>query len=208
MLLPNRAKQQELLSVHTDFAAKRGFLALRARRTRSSWQASTGQAGLNYCMDPIFQQVLPSGDIISHQALHTAHFPSLQSCCQDSYIAAAVWAGVATPISLLCPSFSSWTARQPGEARVRPLAQAPWLAACQGSQGQPSPPCLHTTVRQESIWFPPRNWEDTPDSVVGQSWFVFHDLERCQRREGPGCWDFSMLSEPVATAAGCGTSGA
>ncbi|KAB0401468.1 hypothetical protein E2I00_009252, partial [Balaenoptera physalus] len=65
VLLPDTAKQQELLSAHTDFRGRERPPSTKAKKNKkSAWQASTQQAGLDCC------------------ALHAARdddFPSLQA---------------------------------------------------------------------------------------------------------------------------------
>ncbi|XP_037364001.1 E3 ubiquitin-protein ligase ZNF598 [Talpa occidentalis] len=83
VLLPDTAKQQELLSAHTDFCGRERPPGGKARRSRqNAWQASARPAGLDCCVCPTCQQVLAQGDVSSHQALHAARdddFPSLQA---------------------------------------------------------------------------------------------------------------------------------
>ncbi|XP_036082115.1 E3 ubiquitin-protein ligase ZNF598 isoform X1 [Rousettus aegyptiacus] len=82
VLLPDTAKQQELLSAHTDFQSRERPPGTKAKKKKNAWQASTWQTGLDCCVCPTCQQVLAHGDVSSHQALHTARdddFPSLQA---------------------------------------------------------------------------------------------------------------------------------
>lgn len=83
VLLPDTAKQQELLSAHTDFRGQERLPGTKAKKNKkNAWQASTQQADLDCCVCPTCQQVLANGDFRSHQALHTARdddFPSLQA---------------------------------------------------------------------------------------------------------------------------------
>ncbi|XP_030704261.1 E3 ubiquitin-protein ligase ZNF598 isoform X2 [Globicephala melas] len=83
VLLPDTAKQQELLSAHTGFRGRERPPGTKAKKSKkSAWQASTQQAGLDCCVCPTCQQVLAHGDVNSHQALHAARdddFPSLQA---------------------------------------------------------------------------------------------------------------------------------
>lgn len=82
-LLPDIAKQQELLSAHTDFCSREKPPSSKSKKNKKNvWQTSTQQLGLDCCVCPTCQQVLAHGDISSHQALHTARdddFPSLQA---------------------------------------------------------------------------------------------------------------------------------
>ncbi|XP_016063468.1 PREDICTED: zinc finger protein 598, partial [Miniopterus natalensis] len=83
VLLPDTAKQQELLSAHTDFRGQERLPGTKGKKNKkSAWQASTQQASLDCRVCPTCQQVLANGDVSSHQALHTARdddFPSLQA---------------------------------------------------------------------------------------------------------------------------------
>ncbi|XP_044768028.1 E3 ubiquitin-protein ligase ZNF598-like isoform X3 [Neomonachus schauinslandi] len=83
VLLPDTAKQQELLSAHTHFRGRERPPGAKAKKNRkSAWQANTRPAGLDCCVCPTCQQVLAHGDVSGHQALHAAQdndFPSLQA---------------------------------------------------------------------------------------------------------------------------------
>ncbi|XP_012997541.1 E3 ubiquitin-protein ligase ZNF598 isoform X1 [Cavia porcellus] len=83
VLLPDTAKQQELLSAHTDFCSReKPPVAKSKKNKKNAWQASTQNVGLDCCVCPTCQQVLAHGDVSSHQALHAARdddFPSLQA---------------------------------------------------------------------------------------------------------------------------------
>lgn len=83
VLLPDTAKQQELLSAHTHFRGPERPPGAKAKKNRkSAWQANTRPAGLDCCVCPTCQQVLAHGDVSGHQALHAAQdndFPSLQA---------------------------------------------------------------------------------------------------------------------------------
>lgn len=82
-LLPDTAKQQELLSAHTDFRSREKPPSSKSKKNKkNAWQTNTQQLGLDCCVCPTCQQVLAHGDISSHQALHAARdddFPSLQA---------------------------------------------------------------------------------------------------------------------------------
>ncbi|KAM5227334.1 E3 ubiquitin-protein ligase ZNF598 [Ctenodactylus gundi] len=83
VLLPDTAKQQELLSAHTDFRRREKPPGAEAKKSKkNAWQASAPQGGLDCRVCPTCQQVLAHGDVGSHQALHAARdddFPSLQA---------------------------------------------------------------------------------------------------------------------------------
>ncbi|XP_051024071.1 E3 ubiquitin-protein ligase ZNF598 [Acomys russatus] len=82
-LLPDTAKQQELLSAHTDFRDREKPPSSKSKKNKKNvWQTNTQQLGLDCCVCPTCQQVLAHDDISSHQALHAARdddFPSLQA---------------------------------------------------------------------------------------------------------------------------------
>ncbi|XP_060028602.1 E3 ubiquitin-protein ligase ZNF598 isoform X2 [Erinaceus europaeus] len=83
-LLPDTAKQQELLTAHTDFRIREQPPSTKAKRSKKNvWQAGPQQAaGLDCRVCATCQQVLARGDVSSHQALHAARdddFPSLQA---------------------------------------------------------------------------------------------------------------------------------
>ncbi|XP_007937851.1 E3 ubiquitin-protein ligase ZNF598 [Orycteropus afer afer] len=82
-LLPDTAKQQELLAAHAGFCSQERPPGARSKKNRRSvWQGSPLTAGLDCCVCPTCQQVLAHGDVSSHQALHAARdddFPSLQA---------------------------------------------------------------------------------------------------------------------------------
>lgn len=82
-LLPDTAKQQELLSAHTDFCSRERPPSSKSKKNKKNvWQTNTQQLGLDCCVCPTCQQVLAHGDVGSHQALHAARdddFPSLQA---------------------------------------------------------------------------------------------------------------------------------
>ncbi|XP_027280765.1 E3 ubiquitin-protein ligase ZNF598 isoform X3 [Cricetulus griseus] len=82
-LLPDTAKQQELLSAHTDFCSREKPPSSKSKKNKKNvWQTNTQQLGLDCSVCPTCQQVLAQGDISSHQALHAARdedFPSLQA---------------------------------------------------------------------------------------------------------------------------------
>ncbi|XP_017366526.1 E3 ubiquitin-protein ligase ZNF598 isoform X2 [Cebus imitator] len=83
VLLPDTAKQQELLSAHMDFCSREKPPSSKSKKNKkSAWQATTEQAGLDCRVCPTCQQVLAHGDVSSHQELHAARdddFPSLQA---------------------------------------------------------------------------------------------------------------------------------
>ncbi|XP_012598938.2 E3 ubiquitin-protein ligase ZNF598 isoform X1 [Microcebus murinus] len=83
VLLPDTAKQQELLSAHADFHTRDKPAGAKSKKNKkSAWQTDTRQTGLDCCVCPTCQQVLAHGDVSSHQALHAARdddFPSLQA---------------------------------------------------------------------------------------------------------------------------------
>ncbi|XP_077173004.1 E3 ubiquitin-protein ligase ZNF598 [Paroedura picta] len=86
VLLPDTAKQQELLAAHTDRKAQEekpgggGGGSCRAKSRKGAWQADSGP-DLDCCVCPRCCQVLTPRDLAAHQALHLEdeEFPSLQA---------------------------------------------------------------------------------------------------------------------------------
>ncbi|XP_023567470.1 E3 ubiquitin-protein ligase ZNF598 isoform X2 [Octodon degus] len=82
LLLPDIAKQHELLSAHTDFCSReKPPVAKSKKNKKNAWQANTQRMGLDCCVCPTCQQVLGHDDVSSHQASHAREddFPSLQA---------------------------------------------------------------------------------------------------------------------------------
>lgn len=97
-------------------------------------------------------------------------------------------------MQLLSPSFLLVAARQPGKVLGRALLRAcGWLSLLgvtrKGHHGltAQSHRCL------------------LPCPLVGQSWFVFCAFRRCQGREGLGCWELYLQSQPEATVTQTGS---
>ncbi|XP_042294192.1 E3 ubiquitin-protein ligase ZNF598 [Sceloporus undulatus] len=84
VLLPDTAKQQELLATHNDLKAKFGIPPSSAGKPKKNkkvaWQSELGTE-LDCCVCPTCQQVLTQQDLASHKALHLEEeeFPSLQA---------------------------------------------------------------------------------------------------------------------------------
>ncbi|XP_032618665.1 E3 ubiquitin-protein ligase ZNF598 isoform X2 [Chelonoidis abingdonii] len=81
VLLPDAAKQQELLSAHNDFRIKEKQGSNKPKKNKKNvWQMDSASA-LDCCICPTCQQVLTQQDIVSHKALHIEdeEFPSLQA---------------------------------------------------------------------------------------------------------------------------------
>ncbi|XP_030432574.1 E3 ubiquitin-protein ligase ZNF598 isoform X2 [Gopherus evgoodei] len=81
VLLPDAAKQQELLSAHNDFRIKEKQGSNKPKKNKKNvWQLDSASA-LDCCICPTCQQVLTQQDIASHKALHIEdeEFPSLQA---------------------------------------------------------------------------------------------------------------------------------
>ncbi|KAH0631744.1 hypothetical protein JD844_019510 [Phrynosoma platyrhinos] len=84
VLLPDTAKQQELLATHNDLKAKFGISPSSAgkpkKNRKAAWQSELGTE-LDCCVCPTCQQVLTQQDLASHKALHLEEeeFPSLQA---------------------------------------------------------------------------------------------------------------------------------
>ncbi|XP_043944835.1 E3 ubiquitin-protein ligase ZNF598 [Protopterus annectens] len=81
VLLPDVAKQQELLSAHNDFRITEKQKSNKSKKKKKNvWQTdSDSELGCQICV--ICKQVLTTNDFISHEALHNEddEFPSLQS---------------------------------------------------------------------------------------------------------------------------------
>ncbi|XP_038274648.1 E3 ubiquitin-protein ligase ZNF598 isoform X2 [Dermochelys coriacea] len=81
VLLPDAAKQQELLSAHNDFRIKEKQGSNKPKKNKKNvWQMDSA-SDLDCCICPTCQQVLTQQDIPSHKALHIEdeEFPSLQA---------------------------------------------------------------------------------------------------------------------------------
>ncbi|XP_070617043.1 E3 ubiquitin-protein ligase ZNF598 [Erythrolamprus reginae] len=85
VLLPDTAKQQELLSAYQDLKAKAPAgsspLARSKKNRKGAWHTEP-PSDLDCCVCPTCQQVLTQQDLLSHQALHLEEeeeFPSLQA---------------------------------------------------------------------------------------------------------------------------------
>ncbi|XP_015671731.1 E3 ubiquitin-protein ligase ZNF598 [Protobothrops mucrosquamatus] len=86
VLLPDTAKQQELLSAYNDLKAKApagsspSSLSRSKKNRKVVWQTEPA-SDLDCCVCPTCQQVLTQQDLVSHQALHLEEeeFPSLQA---------------------------------------------------------------------------------------------------------------------------------
>ncbi|XP_007438818.1 E3 ubiquitin-protein ligase ZNF598 [Python bivittatus] len=86
VLLPDTAKQQELLSAYNDLKVKApagsspSSLSRSKKNRKMVWQTEPA-SDLDCCVCPTCQQVLTQQDLVSHQALHLEEdeFPSLQA---------------------------------------------------------------------------------------------------------------------------------
>ncbi|XP_059572473.1 E3 ubiquitin-protein ligase ZNF598 isoform X1 [Alligator mississippiensis] len=81
VLLPDTAKQQELLSAHNDFKVQEKQGSNKPRKNKkNAWETDTG-ADLDCCICPTCKQVLTHQDLATHKALHLEdeEFPSLQA---------------------------------------------------------------------------------------------------------------------------------
>lgn len=93
MLLPDTAKQQELLTAHADCKATErqqagggggggGGGGKKNRNKKNAWQSPPTAAELDCQVCPTCRQVLAPKDFITHKTLHirdSEEFPSLQS---------------------------------------------------------------------------------------------------------------------------------
>nr|XP_025043641.1 E3 ubiquitin-protein ligase ZNF598 [Pelodiscus sinensis] len=80
VLLPDAAKQQELLSAHNDFKVKEKQGPIKPKKNKKNvWQMDSSELDCSIC--PTCQQVLMPQDLASHKALHIEdeEFPSLQA---------------------------------------------------------------------------------------------------------------------------------
>ncbi|XP_044308487.1 E3 ubiquitin-protein ligase ZNF598 [Varanus komodoensis] len=84
VLLPDTAKQQELLAAHQDLKDQPGATPSSSGKSRKNkktvWQKEL-PSDLDYCVCGTCQQVLSQQDLASHEALHSEddEFPSLQA---------------------------------------------------------------------------------------------------------------------------------
>ncbi|XP_068063400.1 E3 ubiquitin-protein ligase ZNF598 [Anomalospiza imberbis] len=81
VLLPDTAKQQELLSAHNDFRIKEKQSSNKPKKNKKNvWQADS-PADLDCYICPTCRQVLTQQDVVTHKALHIEdeEFPSLQA---------------------------------------------------------------------------------------------------------------------------------
>ncbi|XP_013922708.1 PREDICTED: zinc finger protein 598-like [Thamnophis sirtalis] len=86
VLLPDTAKQQELLSAYQDLKVKAPAgssspSSTRSKKNRKGVWHTEPPSDLDCCVCPTCQQVLTQQDLVSHQALHLEEeeFPSLQA---------------------------------------------------------------------------------------------------------------------------------
>ncbi|XP_070269372.1 E3 ubiquitin-protein ligase ZNF598 isoform X7 [Myotis yumanensis] len=76
VLLPDTAKQQELLSAHTDFRGQERLPGTKAKKNKkNAWQASTQQADLDCCVCPTCQQEAEANQ--EAEFLEAEHCPNL-----------------------------------------------------------------------------------------------------------------------------------
>uniref|UniRef100_A0A8C6ZU30 Zinc finger protein 598, E3 ubiquitin ligase n=1 Tax=Nothoprocta perdicaria TaxID=30464 RepID=A0A8C6ZU30_NOTPE len=81
VLLPDTAKQQELLSAHNDFKIKEKQSSNKPKKNKKNvWQTDSA-SDLDCCICPTCKQVLTQQDLATHKALHIEdeEFPSLQA---------------------------------------------------------------------------------------------------------------------------------
>ncbi|NWZ73458.1 ZN598 ligase, partial [Acrocephalus arundinaceus] len=80
VLLPDTAKQQELLSAHNDFRIKEKQSSNKPKKNKKNvWQTDSPELDCYIC--PTCRQVLTQQDVVTHKALHIEdeEFPSLQA---------------------------------------------------------------------------------------------------------------------------------
>ncbi|XP_031462639.1 E3 ubiquitin-protein ligase ZNF598 isoform X1 [Phasianus colchicus] len=81
VLLPDTAKQQELLSAHNDFKIKEKQSSNKSKKNKKNVWQTDSNSDLDCCICPTCKQVLTQQDIVTHKALHIEdeEFPSLQA---------------------------------------------------------------------------------------------------------------------------------
>ncbi|NXC98667.1 ZN598 ligase, partial [Certhia familiaris] len=81
VLLPDTAKQQELLSAHNDFRLKEKQSSNKPKKNKKNVWQTDSPAELDCCICPTCRQVLTQQDVVTHKALHLEdeEFPSLQA---------------------------------------------------------------------------------------------------------------------------------
>ncbi|NXD31798.1 ZN598 ligase, partial [Spelaeornis formosus] len=81
VLLPDTAKQQELLSAHNDFRIKEKQSSNKPKKNKKNVWQTDSPAELDCCICPTCRQVLAQQDVVAHKALHLEdeEFPSLQA---------------------------------------------------------------------------------------------------------------------------------
>uniref|UniRef100_A0A8D2M8G4 Zinc finger protein 598, E3 ubiquitin ligase n=1 Tax=Zonotrichia albicollis TaxID=44394 RepID=A0A8D2M8G4_ZONAL len=81
VLLPDTAKQQELLSAHNDFRLKEKQSSNKPKKNKKNVWQTDSPADLDCCICPTCRQVLTQQDVVTHKALHLEdeEFPSLQA---------------------------------------------------------------------------------------------------------------------------------
>ncbi|XP_030067449.1 E3 ubiquitin-protein ligase ZNF598 [Microcaecilia unicolor] len=81
VLLPDTAKQQELLSAHNDFRIEEKQTSNRGKKNRNVWQTNSTPSELDFSICPSCKQVVAEKDAAAHKTLHVEddEFPSLQA---------------------------------------------------------------------------------------------------------------------------------
>ncbi|KAF2985791.1 hypothetical protein EK904_014956 [Melospiza melodia maxima] len=81
VLLPDTAKQQELLSAHNDFRLKEKQSSNKPKKNKKNVWQTDSPTDLDCCICPTCRQVLTQQDVVTHKALHLEdeEFPSLQA---------------------------------------------------------------------------------------------------------------------------------
>ncbi|RLV89590.1 hypothetical protein DV515_00014793 [Chloebia gouldiae] len=81
VLLPDTAKQQELLSAHNDFRIKEKQSSNKPKKNKKNVWQTDSPADLDCYICPTCRQVLTQQDVVTHKALHIEdeEFPSLQA---------------------------------------------------------------------------------------------------------------------------------
>ncbi|XP_072273635.1 E3 ubiquitin-protein ligase ZNF598 isoform X2 [Pyxicephalus adspersus] len=82
VLLPDHAKQQELLAAHKELSVQEKQTSNKSKKNKkTAWKTDSGAPDLDYSVCPTCSQVLAPRDIAYHKTLHIedTDFPSLQA---------------------------------------------------------------------------------------------------------------------------------
>nr|XP_033770359.1 E3 ubiquitin-protein ligase ZNF598 [Geotrypetes seraphini] len=81
VLLPDTAKQQELLSAHNNFRIEEKQSSNQLKKNKNVWQTNSTPPELDFLICPTCKQVVAQKDATAHKTLHVEddEFPSLQA---------------------------------------------------------------------------------------------------------------------------------